>query len=746
MVATFTAYVPAIRGGFIWDDNDYVTNNKTLTSLDGLRRIWFQLGAVPQYYPLVHTTFWLEYRLWGLNPLGFHVVNVLLHSLNAILLAVLLRRISVPGAWLAAAVFAVHPVHVESVAWITERKNVLSGTFYLGALMTYLKFVFPSETAGPKETPLKLHGPWRFYALAVGLYLCALFSKTVTATMPAAVLLIVWWKRGRIGLRDAVPLVPLFLAGAGLGQITTWIEKNWIGARGPDWELSPVERCLLAGRALWFYAGKLVWPHPLTFVYPRWTIDATSPWQYVFPLGALSVIAVLWACRSRIGRGPLTAVLFFAGTLTPALGFFNVFPMVFSYVADHFQYLASIGIIALFSACFQNLVLRLRRRRGPNAIVLPALPILAVLGSLTWKQGHTYKDLETLWRSNLAENPDSFLAHNNLGLILNDRGQTDEAEHHLREAIRCFPSFALGHSNLGGLLAKKGNLAEAIHHYREALRFNPNQVEALNNLALSLMKRDNPDEAIAYLSAAARIDPNNPDTHHHWGLALFKKAKYEEALDHYRRALRINPNDADVLCDMGACLSRQGRIEEAVTCFVSAIETQPDHAEAHYNLAISRAGEGKFDEAVSHYEASLRANPNHARAENNLGMVLLRQGKVDEAIARLEKAIRDESSWPEPHNNLAWLRATHDNPKFRNGDAALRHALRACELTRYEQPEFIDTLSAAYAELGRFDEAERWARHGINLARRLNLPKLIETFGDRLRRYSSSQPIRDAGL
>jgi hypothetical protein len=263
LVLVLLAYTPALDAGFVWDDDDYVTANVTLRSVTGLARIWVEPGAVPQYYPMAFTSLWLDYRLWGMRPFGYHLVNVLLHGLNAVLLWRLLVMLAVPGAWLAAAVFAVHPVHVESVAWVTERKNVLSGAFYLGAFLAYLRFAPPGgRGAGPVA--------WRAYAAALALFVLAMLSKTVTCTLPAALLIVLWWKRPRLAARDVLPLLPFFALGLGLSLVTIWMEKHHVGAQGADWALSAVDRCLIAARALWFYLGKLVWPAPLVFNYPRW--------------------------------------------------------------------------------------------------------------------------------------------------------------------------------------------------------------------------------------------------------------------------------------------------------------------------------------------------------------------------------------------------------------------------------------------------------------------------------------------
>ena len=345
LVLMITAYAPALRGGYIWDDDDYVTRNETLLSADGLWRIWSDPSATPQYYPLVHTSFWIEQHLWGLNPAAYHWTNVLLHALNAVLAWLVLRRLSVPGAWLAAAIFALHPVHVESVAWITERKNVLSGAFGLGALLRLAAVCRGSEGIARRARRKSM-----YYAIALLLFVGALLSKTVVCTLPAVMVLLIWWKRGRVKWTDLWPLVPMFVLGIGLGLVTAWLEKHHAGATGADWQLSWLQRCLIAGRAPWFYAGKLLWPQTLVFIYPRWEVTPPRAWQYAFPAAFLIAIATLWALRGRIGRGPLVAVLCFAGTLFPALGFFDIYPMRYSFVADHFQYLASIALLALAAA------------------------------------------------------------------------------------------------------------------------------------------------------------------------------------------------------------------------------------------------------------------------------------------------------------------------------------------------------------------------------------------------------------
>lgn len=484
LLCVIVAYIPAMQGGFIWDDDAYVTENDTLRTVEGLVRIWFEPGSAPQYYPLLHTSFWVEFQLWGAHPFGYHLVNVILHALNAVLVWRVLAMLGVRGASLAGFIFALHPVHVESVAWITERKNVLSGFFYLSALWAYIRFVALDEKAPARS------GRWRFYGWALGLQWCALLSKTVTATLPVIVLLLIWWKRGRLRWRDVVPTIPMFVIGAALSAVTVWMEMFNLGAIGrgaigPEWDLSFVERCLVAGRATWFYTGKLLWPANLTFIYPRWAIDATVGWQYACPLAALGAIAALWGMRRRLGHGPLTAVLFFIVTLAPALGFFNVYPFRYSYVADHFQYLASLGLIAMFASLW---TICLDRWIGNRRLIQPACQavLLTVLGSLVWHHGHTYADLETLWLDTISKNSACWMAHNNLGNVYGRREEPERAIVHYRAAIRIKPDVDEPYYNMGMALAMLGRKTDAIEAWRATLRVNPSHALATRALRAAL--------------------------------------------------------------------------------------------------------------------------------------------------------------------------------------------------------------------------------------------------------------------
>lgn len=713
VLLTLLVYVPAITGGFIWDDDFYVTGNETLRSAGGLLRIWAEPGAVPQYYPMVHTTYWLEYRLWGLDPYGYHLVNVLLHAAAAVLLWILLRRLSVPGAWFAAMVFALHPINVESAAWITERKNVLSAVFYLASLLAWCRWAGLTDPARPKRRtpglsarPPMPHGP--LYAAALALFLCALLSKTVTFSLPAAALLLAWWRRGRIAKGDVLPLVPFFAAGIAAGALTLWMEVEHVGASGAEWSLTLLQRLLLAGRVLWFYAGKIFWPLEHCFVYPRWEIDTGAWWWYLFPLGALAAIAACWLLRRRLGRGPLAALLYYAGTLFPALGFLNVYPMRYSWVADHFQYLAGIGLIVL--ACGWAAARLAEARPGVRrAGVVAGMLVIALLGTLSWRQGHAYADRETLWRDTLAKNPGAWIAHNNLAGLLTESGRFGEAIEHYREALRLRPGDADVHANLGLALAGAGDLDEAAAEYRLALAADAENAGLHARLAELEEERGELEQAAAHYREALRLEPGNAQRHTRLGAVLAGLGHAGEAMAEYRRALEIDPGFADAHNNLGAALADQGRIAGAVACFLEALRLDPDSADARVNLGNVRAAQGRPEEAASLYRDALAINPQLADAHNNLGFVTAMEGRLDEAVEHYQRALRIRPDFVSALNNLGNALAALDYL-----EPAVSAFTRAVEL----QPGSADiryNLAMALARLGRGDAAAEQFREVLRI-------------------------------
>jgi len=456
--------------------------NQTLFGWSGLHELWFNPLALQQYYPITGTAFWIEYQLWRFDAFGYHAVNVLLHALNAILCALVLRKLRLPAPWFAAAIFAVHPVMVESVAWITEIKNTLSTAFFLGSVLAYLRF----ENLEERETPRE----WKWFGVSLILFLCALLSKSVTCTLPVVLAILIWWKRPRLQFADFIPLVSYFFLAIPLALLTAWLEAHHVGATGPAWTLSGMQRVTVAGRVICFYFAKLVWPANLAFIYPRWRLE--NGWFFLFTATVFGGLALLWTVRRRIGKGPFVAMAAFIVTLGPILGFMNCYAFQFSYVADHWQYLASLCLISLATAIGAKLQLANRSTR----FVVLAIPIF-VLGSITWQRALVYQNVETLWRDTLAKNPDCWLAHHNFGVVLQAQNHFSEAEVHFRSALQLRPDYYEAENNLGESLLMQDRLKEAQEHIDRSIALNPGYAASRWNKALLYVRERKKEEAYA---------------------------------------------------------------------------------------------------------------------------------------------------------------------------------------------------------------------------------------------------------
>jgi tetratricopeptide (TPR) repeat protein len=635
--ATLAAYFPAMRAGFIWNDSDYVTQ-ASLRSLGGLERIWFEVGATQQYYPMLHSAFWFEHRLWGDNAFGYHLVNILLHAASACLFVVVLRRLRLPGALFAGLIFALHPICAESVVWISEQKNTLSTLFYLLAALAYLRFDRPQDR-GPAS-----------YLAATFLFLAAILSKSMAATLPAALLVVLWWKQGGLGWRrDVVPLLPWFALGAADGLFTAWVERTYVGAQGSDFGLGLLARSLVAGRAAWFYLGKLFWPAPLVFIYPRWRVDTAQAWQYLFPLFTLVVLAGLWQARAR-ARGFLAVGLIFVGTLFPVLGFLNVYAFIYSFVADHFAYLASLSVIAAAAAGW-TLAWRRAGLRWPGPVL--GLGVVGFLGVLTFGQSRNYRDNETFYRSILAKNPEAWMAHNNLGNVLRASGRKAEALGHYQQAAELNPRSAEALCNYGIGLSDAGRLPEAIAEYRQTLTLEPNFPEAHYNLGMAFAKLGRLPEAVAEDRQAVRLNPYQPQFHANLANALVASGELAEAAEQYEAALKILPDYPAVHYNLGIVRRMQGRYPDAIAHLRQALRLRPDYPGAHLNLGIALEAMGRRDEAIGQYREAIRADPRDAEAIGDLGLALTKSGRPGEAVALFEEAVQLSPDDPGAHHNLA---------------------------------------------------------------------------------------------
>jgi Flp pilus assembly protein TadD len=653
--------MPAWHGQPIWDDANHLTPPK-LESWDGLKQMWIP-GVTSQYYPFVYTAFWLQNRIWGGTPLGYHLVNILLHAGSAFLLLKILKLLNIPGAGFAALLFALHPVQVESVAWMSELKNVLSGTLYLGSGLAYLH----SYSSGRRRT---------LYAVALGLFVLALLSKTVTATLPAALLVVLWWRNGRLTWKsDVLPLIPFFVVGIGMGLVTVWVERTFVGAAGSEFEFSFIERGLIAGRVIWFYLGTLVWPNNLTFIYPRWEINAAGWWQYIFPIAVLILVAALWRLRLR-SRSPLAAFLFFSGTLFPALGFFDVYPFRYSFVADHFQYLACIGAITLVSAGISMVC-----SRQPLRAVC-GLALAATLSILTWRQSRMYADVETLWRTTIEKNPRAAIAHTNLGVLLLAKGDPDTAISHLETSLKIRPDDAETHNNMGLALTQRGRRDEAIPHFEEALRIKPGLAAAHGNL----------------------------------GTLLQEKGELDAAARHYEKAIELRPDSPGIRFNLGILSLETGRLDAAVSHFRAAVDSDPQDAEAQYRLGSALHRKGQVTEALQQYRKALDLKPGYKEAHGDLIVALLQSGQTSEVLREFERKLSSAPDDAQTLNNVAWLLSTATPASLRDGPRAVAMAERAVQLTGSMDVSTLRTLAAAYAQNKQFDQAIATARHASKLA------------------------------
>jgi protein O-mannosyl-transferase len=688
VLATLIAYQPAIHAGFIWDDDSYVTENPHLRDAQGLRNIWVP-GRTPQYYPMVFTTFWIEHQMWDLDPMGYHVVNVLLHGLSAAMLWLVVVRLRVPGgvtaAWLIAAIFALHPVHVESVAWITERKNVLSLFFYLPAAMAYLEFDRRRHALEGREAASGTSGKWMLYAASLVLFMLALLSKSVTCSLPAALVLVMLWLRQPITLKRLLPLAPMFIVGFALAMHTAYLERRLVGAVGDEFAFSFMERTIIASNGLLFYPWKLLWPHPLMFIYPRWAIDASDPAQYVPLMIVLAIGIVCLIAFVRGTRGPFVALAFFAGTVFPALGYFNVYPHIFSFVADHFQYHASIGFIA-FVIGGTAYVLRRAGVVHHWPLVVVAAIVVPKFCVLTWRQALTYESAETVWRDTLSKNPTAWMPNNNMATSL------------LKQA--------------------------------EAARVRGDEA-AMRELAI---------EAERYAAAAIESRRTTHTAHFNLSEALRLQGRFDEALASITHAIDILPTWAEYRWQRGRLLHLLGRLDEATEAYREAVEFEPHNSMFRRDLAQILAGRGRLDEAADHYIAAIERNNSDFASLSALAAIRIEQGVYGEAAALLflaKDAAPNEMEYVRILTRMVWFFAECPDPDIRDVELAVRLAHHLVEFTGSREPGALGVLASALSAAGRRMEAIDTARRALAMARAHGLDEVARLIAEQLERLEA---------
>lgn len=597
-------YGPSLQNGFIWDDDVYVHANPWLEKTEGLKAIWFT-HKMPQYYPIVFTTFWIEHKLWGFNPFGYHVVNLIFHILNTLLLFWIVRKLYPRVAFAVALLFAIHPIQVETVAWVTECKNLLALLFFLLAMLAYLRF---DRTRKPGH-----------YLQTIGLFICALLSKSISVCFVSVPILYKWWRDAKVTRREVRLSIPFLGIGLLSAINTIYLELYRVGAKGNEWALTFLERFLLSGRILLFYIYKLCLPFKFTFFYPRWVIDITEWWQWLFPAASILLLVLLIYYRHKIGRGPLTLFLFYVISIFPALGFFNVYPMRFSFVADHFSYLSMPALLLLLCASIGLLLDKLKERFSLLRLPRSKIFIWSLFGMITiylcgksMALTQSYKDEVTLWKDTIRKNPKAWMPYNNLSMAYIRLGQIKKAEELIREAIRVNPGCYDNHFSLGIIYLFKEQYDEAIAKFKEVLQHTPNDADVHCNLGLAYKRKGMFDQAEAEYKEALRLDSGLAQAHANLGVIYAQKGKYREAIAELKEACRLNPDIPEPHNNLGLIYQNLGREEKAIEEFKRSIQLNPNFSQAYYNLGVSYLRIGLIEETEKQLEILERLGSNLA--------------------------------------------------------------------------------------------------------------------------------------
>ncbi len=654
LLLVFLAYARAGAAGFIWDDESHLTQNPCIVGPLGLADIWTSASAV--YYPLVLTTFWILHHFVGLNPLPYHILNVAFHAASALLLWRVLVQLQVRGAWLGAATWALHPVLVQSVAWITEMKNTQSAFFYLLAISCFL------QSRDRKRNGI-------FYWLTIFFFVAAITSKPSTVMLPVVLALCLWWREGGIKQRDLRLFFPFVLISLLASGWTIWEQKFHSHATGAEWVQTPLQRILISADAIWFYLLKLIWPHPLIFIYPRWNIDP-SRWLAWIPLVALLVAAtILFIKRNAALRPVAFAFAYFVITLFPVLDFFDIYFFRYSFVSDHFQYLASMGPLALAGAGVVTAV----EKVGIHRLAIQTastLAILLILGALTFHQSAKYHDLITLYQATLTQNPQCWMAEYNLGLALKNQGQLDQAIAHYRRAINIWPDYVEAHYNLGGAYIEKGEIDEALAEYRRAIEIRPEEADSHNNYGSALRELKQFDQAEAEYKRALSLRPQYLEARLNLGSLLLQRGRTAEAITNLETARRLQPNDATTRVTLALALMKNGQTGEAAAELNRAVQLAPDKVSALNSFAwlLATASDDSVRDGKRAVQLAERAN---ALAGNNdptilhtLAAAYAEAGRFDEALQTARRAMKLASR---ADNNAVYNAIRNELPLYELG-------------------------------------------------------------------------------
>lgn len=579
VAAVFLVYLPAMKAGFVWDD-DYLLNDRLVKDGDGIARIWFSPSEYDDF-PAARSLLWAQWQVWENDAAGYHATNIAIHALGAVLVWLVLRRLQVTGAWMAGLLFAVHPVNVATVAWISEQKNTLCLVFTALCLLAFLAF--------------EQNGRRRWYATALVLFFLALGSKTAVVMLPVLLLGVTWYERGTLTGKTVLRTIPFFVLSLAAGLATVWFQHTKaIGGDivRPEGLLS---RIATAGWAPWFYALKTVFPANLMMIYPRWDLPHPNVLSFVPGLIYAVCFVAGWLLRKRWGRGPLLAVVAHALMLLPILGVVDMYYSRFSLVSDHLQYFAIPAVIALVVGA----VAMLLQRAGRNAVrvgVGVGLVIACVFGTLTYRRVGVFKNQETLWRDNVKRNPECWIGLGNIAVELAKRGEDAEAVRLLKTAVAIRPDFVKGWNNLGFIHSKIGQPKEAIGYLEQALAVKPTYAEAHKNMADVLANQRRDTEAEEHYLAAIEHQPHYAEAYSNYGSFLARREKLKQALWNFAKAVEVDPYFADAYFNLGAALLETGDTQAALQSFETAVDLKPELLpviQSHPSLSIVR-GKGKF--------------------------------------------------------------------------------------------------------------------------------------------------------
>ncbi|PWU10973.1 MAG: hypothetical protein C5B50_24160 [Verrucomicrobia bacterium] len=776
------AYAPVWHAGFIWDDDRHVTQNPLLWEPGAWTKIWFS-EDLPQYYPMLFTVWRLQYIFWKLDPAGYHWVNLLLHATSSVLVWRILRRLQIPGAWLAAALFALHPVNVESVAWVSQLKNTLAMAFFLLSLLFYLRSEedLQSKVQSPKskvQTTFSSHpdnlpaarpgsrftfhvSSIVFYCLSVLSFVLGLLSKPAIAPLPFVLLLIAWWQRGRIQLRDVTRILPFFCATLVIGLVTYRMEQWRIGGeivRSDGF----LQRLAGAGWAVWFYLSKALFPVHLVSIYPRWEIPATRLLSYAPGIVLVAAFFLCWLIRRPWAKALLFGMFYFVIMLGPVLGFMNIGFMNYSLAADHWQYFAILGPLALVSSWFYTVLATpfsrhtqdetkkaqtgLRFPLSPaegeragvrgNGDIVQTLPLncslffgalLLTMTILTFRQSSIYENSEKLWAATVAADPLCWQAHSIL------------ADTYVKES---------------------GLYEQAVSEYEQALALHPGFVNNENNLANVYRRLKQPQKAIEHLRKAVALDPRASAPHFNLGALLLDQGQVDEAITQFEvgitNAVLMDPHSESALADASGVvqahlvvgnilLYRKGELDKAIGHYRTALQLKPDFADAHINLAEALTRKGLSDEVVKEYQAALAVKPDAFEAHQVLASLLFKRQQPREAVAHFQRALELSPDFARACDGLAWILATCPEAPLRDGQRALALAQKAESLTEGRNALVIRTLAAAYAEKEHYKEALAAAHRAEQLASEKNDKELLARLKQDTELYQKGSALRDLG-